>query len=144
VALRAAKIMHAMLMRGFTTVRDLGGAELRPEDGSRATIIGPPAGHLRKAVSQTAAHRLSRALSHRNVDYYATKAARLAARRRVDAVRRIARRGIKAGRISFNHGQWRGLVAEPIRSPRSDFRATRFWRGRRGEGTPRPSGGASL
>eukprot|EP01035_Chromulina_nebulosa_P051745 gene51745-70506_t len=28
VALRAGRVMNAMLMRGFTTVRDLGGADL--------------------------------------------------------------------------------------------------------------------
>jgi imidazolonepropionase-like amidohydrolase len=57
VAFRAAKIMHGMLMRGFTTVRDVGGAThalrvARDEglfDGPRLNISG-------KALSQTGGH----------------------------------------------------------------------------------------
>ncbi|WP_291296055.1 amidohydrolase family protein [Elioraea sp.] len=57
VAHRAAKIMHGMLMRGFTTVRDVGGAThalrmARDEglfDGPRLNISG-------KALSQTGGH----------------------------------------------------------------------------------------
>lgn len=57
VAHRSAKIMHGMLMRGFTTVRDVGGAThalrvARDEglfDGPRLNISG-------KALSQTGGH----------------------------------------------------------------------------------------
>src|SRR5918993_2707590 len=57
VALRSAKIMREMLMRGFTTVRDLGGADhglvMAIEEGlveaPRLVICG-------KALSQTGGH----------------------------------------------------------------------------------------
>ena len=76
VALRSAKIMREMLMRGFTTVRDLGGADhglvMAIEEGlieaPRLVICG-------KALSQTGGHTDYRGRYHaRNVDYYADKA----------------------------------------------------------------------
>ena len=72
VALRSAKIMERMLMRGFTTVRDLGGAdyglvEAVEQDGlpaPRLVICG-------KALSQTGGHTDYRGRhSLRSVDYY--------------------------------------------------------------------------
>ncbi len=57
IAARASGIMHAMLMRGFTTVRDVGGADvglkLASEEGS---IIGPRLVISGKALSQTGGH----------------------------------------------------------------------------------------
>ena len=70
VALRSAKIMRDMLMRGFTTVRDLGGADfglvMAIEEGlidaPRLVICG-------KALSQTGGHTDYRGRYHaRNVD----------------------------------------------------------------------------
>src|SRR5882762_9627152 len=44
VAARAVRIMHGMLMRGFTTVRDLGGADIglqqAVDDGSEERRVG--------------------------------------------------------------------------------------------------------
>ncbi|MGV6873926.1 amidohydrolase family protein [Pseudochelatococcus sp. B33] len=57
VAVRAANIMRGMLERGFTTVRDLGGADFglvqAVEEG---TIIGPRLVICGKALSQTGGH----------------------------------------------------------------------------------------
>jgi imidazolonepropionase-like amidohydrolase len=57
VAARAVRIMHGMLMRGFTTVRDLGGADIglqqAVEDG---TILGPRLVICGKGFSQTGGH----------------------------------------------------------------------------------------
>lgn len=57
VAARAAKSMHNMLMRGFTTVRDAGGADFglvaALEEGS---LIGPRLVICGKALSQTGGH----------------------------------------------------------------------------------------
>jgi imidazolonepropionase-like amidohydrolase len=57
VALRAAQIMHGMLMRGFTTVRDVGGADiglkLAQQEGA---LIGPRLVISGKALSQTNGH----------------------------------------------------------------------------------------
>jgi imidazolonepropionase-like amidohydrolase len=57
VAARAIQIMRGMLMRGFTTVRDLGGADiglqLAVEDG---TILGPRLVICGKGFSQTGGH----------------------------------------------------------------------------------------
>ena len=57
VALRGAQLMRAMLMRGFTTVRDLGGADIglvmAVEEG---LIAGPRLMICGKALSQTGGH----------------------------------------------------------------------------------------
>ena len=100
VALRAARIMHGMLMRGFTTVRDLGGADhglvMAIEEGlieaPRLVICG-------KALSQTGGHTDYRGRYHsRDADYYRDRAGTLG--RIVDSVadvRRACREEIKAG-----------------------------------------------
>lgn len=100
VALKSAELMKAMLMRGFTTVRDLGGADRGLQmaveqgliDAPRLVICG-------KALSQTGGHTDYRGPYHnRNVDYYADK---LGALGRVcdgvTAVRRTAREELKNG-----------------------------------------------
>lgn len=100
VSLRAAKIMHAMLMRGFTTVRDIGGADIglkmAVEEG---TIVGPRLVICGKALSQTCGHCDFRGPYHnRNVDYYADRVGALGrVVDGVDAVRRAAREEIKGG-----------------------------------------------
>lgn len=75
IALRAAGLMRDMLMRGFTTVRDLGGADrglqMAIEDGlieaPRLVICG-------KALSQTGGHTDYRGpFSNRDVGNYAYK-----------------------------------------------------------------------
>ncbi|AWN45324.1 peptidase M38 [Methylobacterium terrae] len=100
VALRTAKIMRGMLMRGFTTVRDLGGADhglvMAVKEG---LIDGPRLVICGKALSQTGGHTDYRGRYHsRDVSHYGTK---LGAMGRVcdgiDAVRRVAREEIKAG-----------------------------------------------
>src|SRR5882762_3217722 len=100
VALRAAKIMHAMLMRGFTTVRDLGGADFGLKMAvEEQTIIGLRLVICGKALSQTGGHTDYRGrYLHRAVDYYGDKAGTLGRiADGVDAVRRIAREEIKGG-----------------------------------------------
>lgn len=100
VALRSAKIMREMLMRGFTTVRDLGGADhglvMAIEEGlieaPRLVICG-------KALSQTGGHTDYRGrFHHRDVEYYGDRAGAMGrVVDGVDAVRRVAREEIKAG-----------------------------------------------
>ncbi|RVU15309.1 metal-dependent hydrolase family protein [Methylobacterium oryzihabitans] len=100
VALRSAKIMREMLMRGFTTVRDLGGADhglvMAIEEGlieaPRLVICG-------KALSQTGGHTDYRGRFHaRDVEYYRDRAGTLGrVVDGVDAVRRACREEIKAG-----------------------------------------------
>src|SRR5918994_6597964 len=100
VALRSATIMRDMLMRGFTTVRDLGGADhglvMAIEEGlieaPRLVICG-------KALSQTGGHTDYRGRYHsRDVDYYRDRAGTLGRiTDGVDAVRRACREEIKAG-----------------------------------------------
>ncbi|MGL4635272.1 MAG: amidohydrolase family protein [Beijerinckiaceae bacterium] len=100
VALRTAKIMHGMLMRGFTTVRDLGGADIGLKMAvDEGLITGPRLVICGKALAQTNGHTDYRGRFHsRNVDYYAE---RLGALGRivdgVDAVRRVAREEVKGG-----------------------------------------------
>ncbi len=75
VALRSANIMKAMLMRGFTTVRDLGGAdEGLVQALHEGAIIGPRLIICGKALSQTGGHTDYRGrFNRRPVDYYADK-----------------------------------------------------------------------
>jgi imidazolonepropionase-like amidohydrolase len=100
VAFRAAKIMHGMLMRGFTTIRDLGGATqglraAREEghfDAPRMIICG-------KAISATGGHSDGRGRWDNRESHWLEQ--RLGALGRladgVDAVRRACREEIKAG-----------------------------------------------
>lgn len=100
IAFRAAKIMHGMLMRGFTTIRDLGGATqgLRAarEEGHfeapRMVICG-------KAISSTGGHSDGRGrYDTRDMAYLEWRLGclgRLADG--VDALRRACREEIKGG-----------------------------------------------
>ncbi len=100
VSLRAAKIMHDMLMRGFTTVRDLGGADVGLKMAiDEGTIPGPRLIICGKALSQTGGHTDYRGrYHHRDVSYYADKVGTLGrVVDGVDAVRRVAREEIKGG-----------------------------------------------
>lgn len=74
VTARSSQIMRGMLMRGFTTVRDLGGADsglqIAVEEGS---LVGPRLVICGKALSQTGGHTDYRGpYNNRNVDWYPT------------------------------------------------------------------------
>ncbi|MBS7704924.1 metal-dependent hydrolase family protein [Chelatococcus asaccharovorans] len=100
VALRSAKIMRDMLMRGFTTVRDLGGAEYGLVQAIEEGLIEAPRLVIcGKALSQTGGHTDYRGRYHaRSVDYYAERAGALGrVVDGVDALRRAAREEIKGG-----------------------------------------------
>ena len=57
IAARAIRIMRAMLMRGFTTVRDLGGADIGLQQAvDDGTILGPRLVICGKGFSQTGGH----------------------------------------------------------------------------------------
>ena len=100
VAARSGAIMRAMLMRGFTTVRDVGGADLGLKiaieegcfEGPRLVICG-------KALSQTGGHNDYRGPFDERDSQYTAR--RLGAMGRlcdgVDEVRRACRQEIKAG-----------------------------------------------
>lgn len=100
VALKSAEIMKQMLMRGFTTVRDLGGADRglqkAVEDGlvdaPRLVICG-------KALSQTGGHTDYRGpYSNRDVSYYVTQLGTLGrVCDGVPEVQRAAREELKNG-----------------------------------------------
>ena len=100
VAARAGQIMKGMLLRGFTTVRDLGGADHglveALEEGS---LIGPRLVICGKALSQTGGHTDYRGRhNRRSVEHYAD---RLGALGRicdgVDELRRACREEIMGG-----------------------------------------------
>jgi len=100
VSLRAATIMRDMLMRGFTTVRDLGGADIGLKIAiEERTIVGPRLIICGKALSQTGGHTDYRGrFHHRDVEYYADKVGTLGrVVDGVDALRRVAREEIKGG-----------------------------------------------
>src|SRR5918993_825675 len=131
VALRSAKIMRNMLMRGFTTVRDLGGADYGLVMAIEEHLIEAPRLVIcGKALSQTGGHTDYRGRYHaRNVDYYADRAGSLGrVVDGVDDVRRAAREEIKAGaqfiKIMANGGvssptdpiAFLGLSADEVRA----------------------------
>jgi imidazolonepropionase-like amidohydrolase len=100
IAAKSAGIMRGMLMRGFTTVRDMGGADI----GLRMAVeeghfVGPRLVICGKALSQTGGHTDYRGpFDERDSQYYTR---RLGAMGRlcdgVDEVRRACRQEIKAG-----------------------------------------------
>ena len=75
VALQSARIMKNMLMRGFTTVRDLGGADRGLQMATEANLIDAPRLVIcGKALSQSGGHTDYRGAYHnRDVSYYADK-----------------------------------------------------------------------
>ena len=115
VAYRSAAIMRAMLMRGFTTVRDLGGAtHALVEALEEGLIEGPRLVICGKALSQTGGHAdLRGRVDERDFGY---QSRRLGALGRiadgVDAVRRAARDEIRAG-ATFVKIMANGGVASP-------------------------------
>lgn len=100
VAAESGAIMRAMLMRGFTTVRDLGGADIGLVQAvERGLFTGPRLVICGKALSQTGGHTDYRGpYSNRDVGWYAD---RLGSLGRivdgVDACRRAAREELKSG-----------------------------------------------
>lgn len=113
VALQAAREMTAMLARGFTTVRDLGGADhglVRAVD--EGLIDGPRLVISGKALSQTGGHADFRGRTDDRDPF----SGRLGAIGRlcdgVDAVRRAAREEIKGG-ADFIKTMANGGVASP-------------------------------
>jgi imidazolonepropionase-like amidohydrolase len=112
--LRAAKVMHGMLMRGFTTVRDLGGAEpgiaVAVDEG---LIDAPRVICCGKALGQTGGHSDFRSRSDDREGVFANRVGSLGRIcDGVDAVRRAAREEIKSG-AKFIKIMANGGVASP-------------------------------
>jgi imidazolonepropionase-like amidohydrolase len=113
VALRAGRVMNAMLMRGFTTVRDLGGADLglalAVEEG---LIAGPRLIICGKALSQTGGHSDPRDRSETRPLYTGRLGQVGQLCDGVDAVRLAAREQLRAG-ATFVKIMANGGVASP-------------------------------
>jgi imidazolonepropionase-like amidohydrolase len=113
VALRTARVMNAMLMRGFTTVRDLGGADLglvmAVEEG---LIEGPRLIICGKALSQTGGHSDPRGRSETRPLYSGRLGQVGQLCDGVDAVRLAAREQLRAG-ATFVKIMANGGVASP-------------------------------
>ncbi|WP_306226721.1 metal-dependent hydrolase family protein [Bosea beijingensis] len=113
VALRTARTMNAMLMRGFTTVRDLGGADLglviAVEEG---LIEGPRLIICGKALSQTGGHSDPRDRSETRALYTGRLGQVGQLCDGVDAVRLAAREQLRAG-ATFVKIMANGGVASP-------------------------------
>jgi imidazolonepropionase-like amidohydrolase len=115
VAFHAARIMRGMLHRGFTTVRDLGGATQALVDAQEQGLIeGPRLVICGKALSQTGGHADFRGrYDHRDPDY---QTRRLGALGRivdgVDACRAAARDELRQG-ATFIKIMANGGVASP-------------------------------
>jgi imidazolonepropionase-like amidohydrolase len=114
VMARSIKLQHEMLMRGFTTVRDVGGADHGQVVASNeGTVLGPRLIISGKALSQTGGHCDFRGRFNNNANVFET---RLGALGRlcdgVAEVRRAAREEIKAG-ATFIKIMANGGVASP-------------------------------
>ena len=112
-AFRAAAVMRGMLMRGFTTVRDLAGADRGLADAQAMGLFdGPRLIVCGKALSQTGGHSDGRARS----DNRAPPERRVGTMGRlvdgVDAVRRAAREELREG-ADFIKVMANGGVASP-------------------------------
>ena len=111
-ALRAGHIMHAMLMRGFTTVRDVGGADAGLKEAQALGVVsGPRLVISGKALSQTGGHCDSRPRSDDRPFF-----SRVGSMGRicdgVDAVRLAAREELRAG-ADFIKVMANGGIASP-------------------------------
>lgn len=100
VAAKSGRIMREMLMRGFTTVRDVGGADQGLQQAvAEGYLSGPRLVICGKALSQTGGHTDYRGAHDERDDQYQTR--RLGSMGRicdgVDTVRRAVRQEIKAG-----------------------------------------------
>lgn len=100
VTIKSLKLMNDMLMRGFTTVRDLGGADIGLKQASdEGWIDAPRLVICGKALSQTGGHTDYRgSYSNRDVSWYADRLGTLG--RICDGVaevQRAAREEIKGG-----------------------------------------------
>lgn len=100
ITARATPIMRDMLMRGFTTVRDVGGADRGLQQAvAEGHFVGPELMICGKALSQTGGHTDYRGFYDERDDQYQTR--RLGSMGRicdgVDAVRRATREEIKSG-----------------------------------------------
>lgn len=97
-ALRAMPILEGMLMRGFTTVRDAGGADFGLARAVEEKLIASPRIlYSGKAISQTGGHGDMRGAGENEFDrhYYVPSLGRIADG--VDAVRLAARDEIRRG-----------------------------------------------
>ncbi len=111
-ALRAGHIMHGMLMRGFTTVRDVGGADRGLADAQALGLVtGPRLVISGKALSQTGGHCDSRPRADdRPLFDRVGSMGRICDG--VDAVRRAAREELRAG-ADFIKVMANGGIASP-------------------------------
>jgi imidazolonepropionase-like amidohydrolase len=112
-ALRAARVMHGMLMRGFTTVRDLGGADAGLAQAvTEGLIEGPRLVVCGKALGQTGGHTDVRSRFDDRPDFGHRVGSLGRLVDGVDAIRRAAREEIKAG-ARFIKLMANGGVASP-------------------------------
>lgn len=100
VAARATPIMKGMLERGFTTVRDVGGADRGIQQAvAEGSFVGPRLVVCGKALSQTGGHNDYRGFFDERDDQYQTR--RLGSMGRIcdgiESVRRAVREEIKGG-----------------------------------------------
>jgi imidazolonepropionase-like amidohydrolase len=97
-ALRAAGILHEMLLRGFTTVRDAAGADFGLKRAvEEGFLVGPRLYICGRALSQTGGHADSRAAGEIAVETVSTPVAFGRVVDGVPEVRRAAREEIRRG-----------------------------------------------
>ena len=113
-ALRARRIMGEMLQRGFTTVRDVGGADIGLAHGVQEGLIdGPRLVQCGKALGMTGGHTDFRARADDRPEVFAERVGSMGRLvDGVDAIRRACREEIKAG-AQFIKIMANGGVASP-------------------------------
>jgi imidazolonepropionase-like amidohydrolase len=111
--LRSTRVMHGMLMRGFTTVRDLGGADAGLVAGVEEGLIdGPRLVICGKALGQTGGHTDVRGRFDNRADFGDRVGSLGRLVDGVDSARKAAREEIKAG-AKFVKIMANGGVASP-------------------------------
>ena len=112
-ALRAGRIMEAMLMRGFTTVRDVGGADRGLAEAQALGVVpGPRLVISGKALSQTGGHCDSRPRADDRAPFQHRVGAMGRIADGVEAVRLAAREELRAG-ADFIKVMANGGIASP-------------------------------
>ena len=121
-ALRAAPILNAMLMRGFTTVRDAGGADFGLAQAVKeGRIAGPRILFCGRGLSQTGGHGDTRARGEDVVEGIGSSARLCQLCDGVDAVRLACRNEIRRGASHIKLMLSGGVVSPTDRLTNAQF-----------------------
>ncbi len=133
VAFGTARILEAMLRRGFTTVRDVGGADYGIHDAQREGLVsGPKVFFGGKALSQTGGHGDPRARGRTADENHPTRPGISQVADGVTAVRTAARDELRKGAHHLKMMASGGVASPTDRIDSTQYSRRRDRGGRRG------------